>query len=130
MFVIKFLQMLKRLSYPLSWVEGLTGDGTGNQSSQGSQGSQGDSLPTSADSHNSTSVFSKVFNRSVCDMFKVGWFWLTHNLMSDLITTKRVYDYTLCGDGMEQSLARTHPPKWNVQRVLPMCLKSHFMYMK
>ncbi|XP_026324089.1 nuclear receptor coactivator 7 isoform X5 [Hyposmocoma kahamanoa] len=54
-------KMLKRLSYPLSWVEGLTGDGTtGNQ---GSQGSQGDSLPTSADSHNSTSVFSKVFNR-------------------------------------------------------------------
>ncbi|XP_049887379.1 oxidation resistance protein 1 isoform X3 [Pectinophora gossypiella] len=51
-------KMLKRLSYPLSWVEGLTGEGT-----QGSQGSQGDSLPTSADSHNSTSVFSKVFNR-------------------------------------------------------------------
>lgn len=66
--------MLKRLSYPLSWVEGLTGDGTtGNQGSQGSQASQGDSLPTSADSHNSTSVFSKVFNRSVCYMFKIGF---------------------------------------------------------
>ncbi|CAG9575999.1 unnamed protein product [Danaus chrysippus] len=46
--------MLKRLSYPLSWVEGLTGEGPA--------GSQADSLPTSADSHN-TSVFSKVFNR-------------------------------------------------------------------
>ncbi|XP_072935805.1 nuclear receptor coactivator 7 isoform X16 [Epargyreus clarus] len=52
-------KMLKRLSYPLSWVEGLTGEA----GPQGAQGSQGDSLPTSADSHNSTSVFSKVFNR-------------------------------------------------------------------
>ncbi|XP_063834374.1 oxidation resistance protein 1 isoform X3 [Ostrinia nubilalis] len=49
-------KMLKRLSYPLSWVEGLTGEGA-------AAGSQADSLPTSADSHNSTSVFSKVFNR-------------------------------------------------------------------
>lgn len=51
--------MLKRLSYPLSWVEGLTGEGAPG-------GSQADSLPTSAasaDSNNSTSVFSKVFNR-------------------------------------------------------------------
>ncbi|XP_039765441.1 oxidation resistance protein 1 isoform X1 [Pararge aegeria] len=48
-------KMLKRLSYPLSWVEGLTGEGPPT--------SQADSLPTSADSHNSTSVFSKVFNR-------------------------------------------------------------------
>ncbi|XP_060810602.1 nuclear receptor coactivator 7 isoform X5 [Amyelois transitella] len=52
-------KMFKRLSYPLSWVEGLTGEGT----PPNSQASQGDSLPTSADSHNSTSVFSKVFNR-------------------------------------------------------------------
>ncbi|XP_012544478.1 oxygen resistance gene 1 isoform X6 [Bombyx mori] len=51
-------KMLKRLSYPLSWVEGLTGE-----VASGTQGSQSDSLPTSADSHNSTSVFSKVFNR-------------------------------------------------------------------
>ncbi|KAM3966858.1 TLD domain-containing protein mustard isoform 3-T4 [Aphomia sociella] len=51
-------KMLKRLSYPLSWVEGLTGEGA-----PGPQGSQADSLPSSADSHNSTSVFSKVFNR-------------------------------------------------------------------
>lgn len=49
--------MLKRLSYPLSWVEGFTGEATAPVS-------QSDSLPTSADSHN-TSVFSKVFNRYV-----------------------------------------------------------------
>lgn len=51
-------KMLKRLSYPLSWVEGLTGE-----AAAAAQGSQSDSLPTSADSHNSTSMFSKVFNR-------------------------------------------------------------------
>lgn len=50
--------MLKRLSYPLSWVEGLTGE-----NAPAGPASQGDSLPTSADSHNSTSMFSKVFNR-------------------------------------------------------------------
>ncbi|XP_013166673.1 PREDICTED: oxidation resistance protein 1 isoform X3 [Papilio xuthus] len=57
-------KMLKRLSYPLSWVEGLTGEGpTGAGGAGGAApGSQADSLPTSADSHN-TSVFSKVFNR-------------------------------------------------------------------
>ncbi|XP_052753621.1 nuclear receptor coactivator 7 isoform X22 [Galleria mellonella] len=52
-------KMLKRLSYPLSWVEGLTGEG----GAPGPQSSQAESLPSSADSHNSTSVFSKVFNR-------------------------------------------------------------------
>ncbi|XP_048005739.1 nuclear receptor coactivator 7 isoform X3 [Leguminivora glycinivorella] len=46
-------KMLKRLSYPLSWVEGLTGEG-------GAPGT-GDSL-SAADTH-TTSVFSKVFNR-------------------------------------------------------------------
>ncbi|CAB3237511.1 unnamed protein product [Arctia plantaginis] len=51
-------KMLKRLSYPLSWVEGLTGE-----TAPAGPASQGDSLPTSADSHNSTSMFSKVFNR-------------------------------------------------------------------
>ncbi|XP_014360407.2 oxidation resistance protein 1 isoform X7 [Papilio machaon] len=60
-------KMLKRLSYPLSWVEGLTGEGpTGATGAGGAggaaPGSHADSLPTSADSHN-TSVFSKVFNR-------------------------------------------------------------------
>ncbi|CAH0722765.1 unnamed protein product, partial [Brenthis ino] len=51
-------KMLKRLSYPLSWVEGLTGEGP-----HGAQPSQSDSLPSSVDTQNSTSVFSKVFNR-------------------------------------------------------------------
>ncbi|XP_047514623.1 nuclear receptor coactivator 7 isoform X4 [Pieris napi] len=60
-------KMLKRLSYPLSWVEGLTGEGqpTG-------PGSQGDSLPTSADSQHSTSVFSKVFNSSPMNLVEFG----------------------------------------------------------
>lgn len=52
-------KMLKRLSYPLSWMEGLTGENAAGSQ----QGSQSDSMPNSADSHNSTSVFSKVFNR-------------------------------------------------------------------
>lgn len=52
--------MLKRLSYPLSWV----GDITGSDDK--------DSLPSSADSHPS-SVFSisKVFSRSVFYLFKI-----------------------------------------------------------
>ncbi|XP_045512326.1 oxidation resistance protein 1 isoform X15 [Pieris brassicae] len=60
-------KMLKRLSYPLSWVEGLTGEGqpTG-------PGSQADSLPTSADSQQSTSVFSKVFNSSPMNLVEFG----------------------------------------------------------
>lgn len=45
--------MLKRLSYPLSWVEGLTGE-------QGKSGDS-DSAPTTSDSNQS--VFSKVFSR-------------------------------------------------------------------
>ncbi|XP_037964087.2 oxidation resistance protein 1 isoform X3 [Plutella xylostella] len=61
-------KMLKRLSYPLSWVEGLTGEGAAGAG----QGSQGDSLPTSADSHNSTSVFSKVFNSSPMNLVEFG----------------------------------------------------------
>nr|XP_037871497.1 oxygen resistance gene 1 isoform X17 [Bombyx mori] len=60
-------KMLKRLSYPLSWVEGLTGE-----VASGTQGSQSDSLPTSADSHNSTSVFSKVFNSSPMNLVEFG----------------------------------------------------------
>jgi len=46
--------MLKRLSYPLTWVEGLTGEG--NKSSESS-----DSAPNTGDSNQS--VFSKVFSR-------------------------------------------------------------------
>ncbi|KAL0895544.1 hypothetical protein ABMA27_011647 [Loxostege sticticalis] len=57
-------KMLKRLSYPLSWVEGLTGEGA-------AAGPQADSLPTSADSHN-TSVFSKVFNSSPMNLVEFG----------------------------------------------------------
>lgn len=45
--------MLKRLSYPLSWVEGLTGE-------PGKSG-ESDSAPTTSDSNQS--VFSKVFSR-------------------------------------------------------------------
>ncbi|XP_054273068.1 nuclear receptor coactivator 7-like isoform X3 [Macrosteles quadrilineatus] len=51
-------KMLKRLSYPLSWMEGLSGDKE-----------EKDSLPSSAESHPpsshsaSSSVFSKVFSR-------------------------------------------------------------------
>nr|XP_034841347.1 nuclear receptor coactivator 7 isoform X18 [Maniola hyperantus] len=57
-------KMLKRLSYPLSWVEGLTGEGA--------PAPQADSLPTSADSHNSSSVFSKVFNSSPMNLVEFG----------------------------------------------------------
>lgn len=46
-------KMLKRLSYPLTWVEGLTGDGKPNESTE--------SAPNTGDSNQS--VFSKVFSR-------------------------------------------------------------------
>ncbi|KAK0172700.1 hypothetical protein PV328_005988 [Microctonus aethiopoides] len=52
-------KMLKRLSYPLSWVEGLTGEKEDENKSVPEKVS---SLPNSADSHHS-SVFSKVFSR-------------------------------------------------------------------
>lgn len=47
--------MLKRLSYPLTWVEGLTGESGGkpNESTE--------SAPNTGDSNQS--VFSKVFSR-------------------------------------------------------------------
>lgn len=45
-------KMLKRLSYPLTWVEGLTGEGKPNES---------ESAPNTGDSNQS--VFSKVFSR-------------------------------------------------------------------
>lgn len=50
---VKKNKMLKRLSYPLSWVEGLTGE-------PGKSGDS-DSAPTTSDSNQS--VFSKVFSR-------------------------------------------------------------------
>ncbi|XP_011313375.1 oxidation resistance protein 1 isoform X3 [Fopius arisanus] len=52
-------KMLKRLSYPLSWMEGLTGDKDDEAKSVPDKVA---SLPNSADSHHS-SVFSKVFSR-------------------------------------------------------------------
>ncbi|XP_017753690.1 PREDICTED: oxidation resistance protein 1 isoform X7 [Eufriesea mexicana] len=52
-------KMLKRLSYPLSWMEGLTGEKEDENKSGSDKIS---SLPNSADSHHS-SVFSKVFSR-------------------------------------------------------------------
>ncbi|CAH2099718.1 unnamed protein product [Euphydryas editha] len=57
-------KMLKRLSYPLSWVEGLTGEAP--------HGAHSESLPSSADTHNSTSVFSKVFNSSPMNLVEFG----------------------------------------------------------
>ncbi|XP_012262500.2 nuclear receptor coactivator 7 isoform X5 [Athalia rosae] len=54
-------KMLKRLSYPLSWMEGLTGD---KEEEGGKSGSEKvSSVPGSADAHHS-SVFSKVFSSS------------------------------------------------------------------
>ncbi|XP_073847000.1 TLD domain-containing protein mustard isoform X26 [Musca autumnalis] len=56
-------KMLKRLSYPLTWVEGLTGDGAA-PTSGGSVGKSQDneSAPNTGDSNQS--VFSKVFSSS------------------------------------------------------------------
>ncbi|XP_011702797.1 PREDICTED: nuclear receptor coactivator 7 isoform X3 [Wasmannia auropunctata] len=54
-------KMLKRLSYPLSWMEGLTGEK--DDESSKSLSDKMSSLPNSADSHHS-SVFSKVFSSS------------------------------------------------------------------
>ncbi|KAG5312896.1 OXR1 protein, partial [Acromyrmex insinuator] len=54
-------KMLKRLSYPLSWMEGLTGEK--DEESSKSISDKMSSLPNSADSHHS-SVFSKVFSSS------------------------------------------------------------------
>ncbi|KAL1140125.1 hypothetical protein AAG570_000057, partial [Ranatra chinensis] len=58
----KKTKMLKRLSYPLAWMEGITGS---DEKEVG-----GGSLPTSADSHpsHSSSVFSKVFTSSPINM--------------------------------------------------------------
>lgn len=60
--------MFKRLSYPLSWMEGLTGDGTTTTTTSGSSGgsaggrsADSESAPNTADSNQS--VFSKVFSR-------------------------------------------------------------------
>ncbi|XP_017782907.1 PREDICTED: oxidation resistance protein 1 isoform X4 [Nicrophorus vespilloides] len=49
-------KMLKRLSYPLSWMETLAGDGSKDEHDKSSH-------PHSADAHHSSSMFSKVFSR-------------------------------------------------------------------
>ncbi|XP_043070936.1 uncharacterized protein LOC6567756 isoform X9 [Drosophila grimshawi] len=56
-------KMLKRLSYPLTWVEGLTGEGGAPPAPGGSlnKSSDTDSAPNTGDSNQS--VFSKVFSR-------------------------------------------------------------------
>ncbi|XP_066600024.1 nuclear receptor coactivator 7 isoform X5 [Prorops nasuta] len=68
-------KMLKRLSYPLSWMEGLTGEK--DDESKSSLSDKMSSLPNSADSHHS-SVFSKVFSRRS----SVGTFIRQQPLMS------------------------------------------------
>uniref|UniRef100_A0ABD2XDM0 Oxidation resistance protein 1 n=1 Tax=Trichogramma kaykai TaxID=54128 RepID=A0ABD2XDM0_9HYME len=56
-------KMLKRLSYPLSWMEGLTGESKDEEGAKPPSSSDKiPSVPSSADSHHS-SVFSKVFSR-------------------------------------------------------------------
>ncbi|XP_060646331.1 uncharacterized protein LOC132784618 isoform X8 [Drosophila nasuta] len=57
-------KMLKRLSYPLTWVEGLTGEGGAPPSAGGSlnKSADTDSAPNTGDSNQS--VFSKVFSSS------------------------------------------------------------------
>ncbi|XP_017846718.1 uncharacterized protein LOC108602914 isoform X4 [Drosophila busckii] len=57
-------KMLKRLSYPLTWVEGLTGEGSTQAAPGGSLNKSGDtdSAPNTGDSNQS--VFSKVFSSS------------------------------------------------------------------
>ncbi|KAL9890291.1 TLD domain-containing protein mustard isoform 10-T10 [Glossina fuscipes fuscipes] len=54
-------KMLKRLSYPLTWVEGLTGDATSSAVAGVSKSIDTDSAPNTGDSNQS--VFSKVFSR-------------------------------------------------------------------
>ncbi|XP_046805364.1 nuclear receptor coactivator 7 isoform X1 [Lucilia cuprina] len=54
-------KMLKRLSYPLTWVEGLTGDGAPNSAGSVNKSQDQESAPNTGDSNQS--VFSKVFSR-------------------------------------------------------------------
>ncbi|XP_039441409.1 uncharacterized protein LOC120422105 isoform X22 [Culex pipiens pallens] len=54
-------KMLKRLSYPLAWVEGLTGEGGAGGTGAGHKSDSIESAPNTGDSNQS--VFSKVFSR-------------------------------------------------------------------
>nr|XP_034841334.1 nuclear receptor coactivator 7 isoform X7 [Maniola hyperantus] len=86
-------KMLKRLSYPLSWVEGLTGEGA--------PAPQADSLPTSADSHNSSSVFSKVFNRRS----SLGGFGRSHPKATGVVQPRLDYRSMVSVDDMPDLFA-------------------------
>ncbi|XP_052565749.1 uncharacterized protein LOC120422105 isoform X8 [Culex pipiens pallens] len=55
-------KMLKRLSYPLAWVEGLTGEGGAGGTGAGHKSDSIESAPNTGDSNQS--VFSKVFSSS------------------------------------------------------------------
>lgn len=80
--------MLKRLSYPLTWVEGLTGEGgTGPPGSGGSlnKSADTDSAPNTGDSNQS--VFSKVFSRCVNEMVSIDILTL-YELLYNWIQTK------------------------------------------
>ncbi|XP_017782920.1 PREDICTED: uncharacterized protein LOC108567137 isoform X17 [Nicrophorus vespilloides] len=58
-------KMLKRLSYPLSWMETLAGDGSKDEHDKSSH-------PHSADAHHSSSMFSKVFSSSPINLVDFG----------------------------------------------------------
>lgn len=70
----KKTKMLKRLSYPLTWVEGLTGEG--------GRTSESESAPNTGDSNQS--VFSKVFSRRS----SIGTFMRPHSSEGSHPTTK------------------------------------------
>ncbi|KAL7727214.1 hypothetical protein ACLKA6_004477 [Drosophila palustris] len=77
-------KMLKRLSYPLTWVEGLTGEGGAPPVSGGSlkQSADTDSAPNTGDSNQS--VFSKVFSRRS----SIGTFIRPHSSEGTAYSTK------------------------------------------
>lgn len=75
--------MLKRLSYPLTWVEGLTGEGGPSPAPGGSLNKSADteSAPNTGDSNQS--VFSKVFSRCANEK----------SANSNLLTSIYIYTY-------------------------------------
>ncbi|XP_017846729.1 oxidation resistance protein 1 isoform X15 [Drosophila busckii] len=77
-------KMLKRLSYPLTWVEGLTGEGSTQAAPGGSLNKSGDtdSAPNTGDSNQS--VFSKVFSRRS----SIGTFIRPHSSEGTASSTK------------------------------------------
>ncbi|XP_062126818.1 nuclear receptor coactivator 7 isoform X26 [Drosophila sulfurigaster albostrigata] len=77
-------KMLKRLSYPLTWVEGLTGEGGAPPSAGGSlnKSADTDSAPNTGDSNQS--VFSKVFSRRS----SIGTFIRPHSSEGTASSTK------------------------------------------